>query len=72
MSIAATITTSIASSSGSRTCLVCSERITDRTMIVEFRTQDKRTDITLHLFCAGQLWNALDAKVNKEKKVGTL
>jgi hypothetical protein len=55
------ITTAIATSSGTRECLVCGEKITDRTFLLGFGAPDSdiRSEITLHLFCAGQLWGAI-------------
>lgn len=51
------------SSSGSRTCLVCEEKITDVTYMVRFKTEDNIGEIvdravdqiTLHKKCATEL-----------------
>jgi hypothetical protein len=61
-----TIEVSRYSSSGSRTCFICEEKITDITFIVKFKTEEKgeevirSTDqITLHRKCAIDLIDQL-------------
>lgn len=59
-----TITAAIASSSGSRTCFVCEERITDRTLLVNFSTYNTQRvvdQIALHPACARQLSDTINA-----------
>lgn len=59
------IETAVATASGTRVCLVCGEKITDRTFLVGFAAtnSDIRSEITLHLSCALQLWQALGDEI---------
>jgi len=54
------ITTYLASSSGSRFCFVCEERITDRSLVLKFRETDDAavrvvSEIAMHPICAAYL-----------------
>jgi hypothetical protein len=64
------IQTAIATASGTRSCLVCGEKITDRTFLVGFAApnSDIRSEVTLHVFCAGQLWQAIGEQMELPKK----
>lgn len=60
------ITASTAASSGTRTCFVCEERITDRTLLIDFSTHDTQravNQIAVHLSCAGRLADTIRASL---------
>jgi hypothetical protein len=65
----AALNTALATASGTRECLVCGEKITDRTLLVGFAqpNSDIRSEIALHTFCAGQLLQAIGEKMRMVK-----
>lgn len=63
------IQTAIATASGTRSCLVCGEKITDRTLLVGFAApvSDIRSEIALHTSCGLQLWQAIGDEIGAVK-----